>query len=36
MSDDQPILCAQCGKEIPEWYLKISAGIWCEDCDDKL
>ena len=34
LNDKEPTYCAQCGKEIPEWYLKISAGIWCEDCDD--
>jgi hypothetical protein len=36
MTDDQqPVLCAQCGEPIPEWYLKISAGIWCQNCDDE-
>ena len=34
MSDDQPVYCAQCGQPIPEWYLKISAGIWCQNCAD--
>lgn len=29
-----PVLCAQCGQPIPEWYVKISAGIWCQNCDD--
>jgi hypothetical protein len=28
-------LCAQCSEPIPEWYLKISAGIWCQNCDDE-
>lgn len=34
MSEDQSVLCALCGEPTPEWYLKISAGIWCQNCDD--
>jgi hypothetical protein len=35
MTDGEPAVCAQCGEPIPEWYLKISAGIWCQNCDDN-
>jgi len=34
MTDDKPVLCAPCGDVIPAWYLRISAGVWCQNCDD--
>ena len=34
MTDQKPLFCGQCGEEIPEWYLKTSAGAWCQNCDE--
>ena len=33
-TNDRLVLCSQCCDPISDLYLKISAGIWCQNCDD--